>query len=469
VRARQAILELSLEAAQRILADARDDPAVVLERARLALYRGDCDGAVALLDRPDLEELSRGAELYAVASGCARTTAATIIVSDEKLGVVVRLQDDEDAVLVYRVLDTAAATRAMLAEDLGVRLPDPLIIDVVRDQFSLAAMTGLPEEAAQTTGTVGIAKWGRVILVSPRAAPHGYPWLDTLAHEITHLAVSRATRDRAPLWLQEGVAKRQERRWRPPGPLDEIVNPDVLAALGMDRGLGLPLTELGPSIAMLPSPEQARVVFAQVTSFVRYWAEQAGADALPELLTRIRDTPGAASVSEAMREVSGAGLEQWDARWRAHLRSVPRTLPPNLAPGEDLPQAAEIARRARLGALLQRRGHFLAAATELDRAHQLLPSAPRLRAELAASLLGAGDRANAAMLVADPTELDDASARWWSLHDVLHRDRHPLARWRAIALDPLSPEVACAELPPPELPDDRLHAALCAAARRMPR
>src|SRR5690606_7928550 len=85
----------------------------------------------------------------------------------------------------------------------------------------LSAVSGLPLEAAETTGTVAVARWGRVTMVSPRAMQRGFPWADTLAHEITHLLISRATADRAPLWLQEGVAKREEQRWRPAHAFDD--------------------------------------------------------------------------------------------------------------------------------------------------------------------------------------------------------------------------------------------------------
>jgi hypothetical protein len=39
----------------------------------------------------------------------------------------------------------------------------------------------------------------------------------------------------------------------------------------------------------------------------------------------------------------------------------------------------------------------------------------------------------------------------------------------AIALDPLTPAVACEELAPPARPADPVRAALCDAARRVPR
>ena len=77
---------------------------------------------------------------------------------------------------------------------------------------------------------------------------------------------------RAPLWLQEGVAKREEIRWRAPGPFDDRPSPDAVVQRGLELNLGLPLDKLGPSIAMLPSADAAMVAFAEVTSFVRYYA-----------------------------------------------------------------------------------------------------------------------------------------------------------------------------------------------------
>src|SRR5262249_48189855 len=161
-----------------------------------------------------------------------------------------------------------------------------------------SAMTGLPQEAAQTTGTVAVAKWGRVTLLSPRASQHGYSWRDTIAHELTHLAVTRATIDRAPLWLQEGVAKRGEVRWRPPGPSHDRPSPAAIVMRGTELRLDLPLDKLGPSIAMLPSADAAMVAFAEVTSFVRYYAATQGEDALPRLLQALRDQ---GSVDDALR------------------------------------------------------------------------------------------------------------------------------------------------------------------------
>jgi hypothetical protein len=472
-RVRLAILDMDLDGAGSLLegTDAKD-AALAIERGRLGIYAHDYDGAAALLGRGDLAATNDGAELGDIARGCARGTAATVSVTDAERGVIVDLQDDEDRALVPLLAETAIKVRAQLQKDLGVELALPLRIDLVRDQFTLAAMTGLPEQAARTTGTVAVAKWGRVTMLSPRAMSHGYPWLDTLAHEMTHLALSQGTRDRAPLWLQEGVAKREETRWRDPQPLDDVPPVDTVALVGMERGLGRSLDQLGPSIAMLPTAEEAAVAFAEVHSFIRFWTKEMGDHGLPDLVRDLKSSLVPDAVDSAIRDVSGVDLAGWDKRWRAHLAQGSHELAPDLAPAASIPHMQEIAKRVRLGDLLGERGHHQAAAIELSRAQALVPTDASVRCWLAAALLGTGDRANAAMLVDKVEDVHSRFGRWWSLHGLLHPE--PVADAdRAfgfgISLDPLDRDVGCEEKTAPEAPRDPLRAAICEAARRAPR
>lgn len=469
-RARLAIVELRLEDAAKILEGADDEPEVAIELARLALYRGDCDTALSILERPYLEDQDDHAGLSSVAKGCARATAGTVILRDGAQGVVVRFQDDEDVSLFPIIVDAAAKQRDMLAAELGTRLPDPIWIDFVRDQFTLAAMTGLPEEAAKTTGTVAVAKWGRVTMISPRSSMRGYPWLDTLCHELTHLVLSQATRDRAPLWLQEGVAKRQEVRWREATPFDGMPSPDAVAWGGIQKGLALPLDGLGPSIAMLPTPEQAMVAFAEVSSFVAYWVDKNGKDALPKLLSEIRDMTPDSEVSDAIKSVSKASLSEWDQQWRGHLARHNPTLPPALAPGTPFPDGARVARARRLGELLLGRSHYHAAQHELGEAQRLYANDASVRCLYADALRGQGKELQAATLFEKPADIYHPSGRWWSLHELFEATGAlPNARLHGIGHNPFEPPVGCHELPAGELPVDPIHRAICEAAWRMPR
>lgn len=436
-----------------------EDPRVALERARLAVYELDCDGAAAILGRPELQKLELGEQLADIARGCQRVTAALAVDRDEERAIEVRWQDEHDRALAPLVFDTVVRARDALTRDLGVDWPRPTCIVVVRDLLSLSAMTGLPYKSAQTTGTVAVAKWGRITLLSPRASRHGYSWRDTLAHELTHLAVTRASRDRAPLWLQEGVAKYEEVRWRDPGPFDERPPAETIVRRGQEQKLAIPLDRLGPSIAMLPSADQATVAFAEVTSFVRFYVGTAGGEALPRLLAELK---AGKEPDEALVAASGASLKEWDVNWRAYVLSQSRApLPALLAlgRGREVDGWFELRNRARLAELLLSRGHaaqaldeldhiFVRNASSVDNAADSVAGDPNLRWLRARSLEGAGRRQDGEGLVADPKDVLSSYAPWWALRGRWARLRGDEALAtssfiEAMAADPFDVEAAC--------------------------
>src|SRR5690606_14705010 len=256
----------------------------------------------------------------------------------------------------------------------------PLRIDLVRDLYSLAAVSGLPLEAAETTGTVAVARWGRVTMLSPRAASQGYPWEDTLAHEITHLALSRGSRDFAPLWLQEGIAKREEIRWRAPRPFDERRNADQIARQALLDGKSVGINQIGPSIAMLPSPEAAGISYAEVESFMDFWIRTNGKAAFTLLL---HDLKGQQSrdADAVMLGVTGYPLEYWITRWQQELRALSPTQSTKRTQDGNFRQAM------RLGELAAERDHDGVAEAYFDQAVALAPHQPGLRYRWAAAQL----------------------------------------------------------------------------------
>ncbi len=518
--ARALIAGLDYDEARKELTEADgDDPEVAVERARLALYELDCDGAATILARPEVQKLESGEQLADIARGCQRVIAALAVDRDEARGIELRWQDEHDRALAPLIGDTIVKAREALTRDLGVDWPLPTRVVVVRDLLSLSAMTGLPYKSAQTTGTVAVAKWGRVTLLSPRASPHGYAWRDTFAHELTHLAVTRASRDRAPLWLQEGVAKREEVRWRAPGPFDDRPSPEAIVQRGTELGLTLALDKLGPSIAMLPSADAAMVAFAEVTSFVRYYARaassaassaasaattEAGAtgapptsgtggtsgtsgtseDALPKLLAELRR---GRSPDEALLAASGADLQGWDVRWKAFIAARPHEAIPALfglgGDHEDADKLRDLRDRSRLAELLMGRGHAPEAVAELDRselagapvageAWERAMGDPSVRWLRARALEAAGRAGEGAPLVADPKQVLSSFGPWWATRGRWSRGRgdEPTAVAsfeEAISADPLLPEAACETLDPHAPPlADPARARLCDAARQ---
>ena len=41
-------------------------------------------------------------------------------------------------------------------------------------------MSTLTEKEIETTGTIALCKYGKLMIVTPRATVFGYPWMDTL-------------------------------------------------------------------------------------------------------------------------------------------------------------------------------------------------------------------------------------------------------------------------------------------------
>jgi hypothetical protein len=465
---------LDVDRAGRTLAelDSRE-PAVAIERARWALYRGDCVTANTVLSAPRVVQRPESRVMAQVARGCAGATAEAVVVEDRRLGVWVRVQDDADRVLVPLIADVAARARTAVARDLGVDLPRPLRVDLVRDQYSLSMVSGLPIQAAQTTGTVAVARWGRVIMVTPRAAAMGYPWQDTLAHEITHLALSRASGDKAPLWLQEGIAKREEVRWRPTRPLDDRARHTEQARAALLAGEDVGVDRLGPSIAMLPTPEAASTAYAEVASFVEYWITQNGWPALELLLLDLSSMP-ASDGEPALRSVTGWGLQSWIHRWKQHLTSMD---PP--ARGASPPSASpsrELAREVRLGDLLLEAAFPAAAVVPLSSAVARAPERAAVRHRLAEARLRTRQLARAGDALGELESLDGLHAGWLGASGQAYllqgRVEDAVRRFDlALGIQPLWERAACGRLEAVSgggrlsVPRGRAGHALCEEAR----
>jgi hypothetical protein len=471
-----AIIEIDLERARKLLDRATGEGLrLAIERARLSIYLGECDSAAAQLSSPTLAETKEGASLAALARSCARATAAGFVMEDAKRGIWIRLQDDADRVLVPYLMDAAARARDSVSADLGVDLPRPLRIDLVRDQFSLSAVSGLPVTAAETTGTLAVARWGRVILLSPRAALAGYPWQDTLAHEITHLIVTRATRDRASLWLQEGIAKREELRWRPARPFDDPSWADVTARFAQLDGRSVGIDKLGPSIAMLPTPEAATIAFAEVSSFVKYWIAENGRPALELLFLDLKGS-AAEDASPALRSVTGYTLPEWNVRWQKMLRDFPEEPRAERRRLESATDPRAVARKVVLGDLLANRQHTQAALTQYRAALALAPAEANVRWRVARTEQVLGDDSASQKTIGTEPEVRAAHAGWLALRGrgLRKAGQGPeadAALEHALALDPLSEDVACeGEVRPPggppTLPPDPSKRELCASVQK---
>ena len=365
----------------------------------------------------------------------------------------------KDEVLVPYVLDALERQRAALGRELGFAPDEKLTVEIVSDVKDLAKVSTLTEQEIRTSGTVAVCKFGKLMLLSPKALLRGYDWLDTAAHEYTHHVLTRKSKNRAPIWLQEGLAKWFEESWRG---AREPVSP-VSAALvrdAVEQNRLVTFEEMHPSLAKLPSQERATLAYAQVALAVEYLVQQKGPAVLPRILDLLADgEPTEQAVSDAL----GAPFPRFLAEWRRYMASRP--LPRG---GEhalkhlhfrDDPKSAgsyaewaeipdERARGyARLGELFRARGRWTAARIEYGKAVQRVGARVAILSnQYALAAMMSGANGDAERVLGEALDWNPDSA---ALHVRLARilvDRKDFAGAREHLLaanrqDPFDPEI----------------------------
>jgi tetratricopeptide (TPR) repeat protein len=417
------LLSAQVEEAESLLPRVeKSDPERAWAEAALRYWRGDYPGAAAALPpRPAPSEDEHGWLRDRIAAA----RQATQGMLERREGpFTFRFAPGPDAILVDYGIDALLAQRRVMARILGSEPPQPVVIEILPDIESFILATGLPEQWVRTTSTVAVAKWDRVHLLSPVNMPHGFPWKDTLAHEYVHLALSRASRERAPLWFQEGAARVLESAWRGARG-DAWLDPwsETMLARARKEGALIALSDLKVSIAAMPSNQLATLAFAQVAFAVDQLldaAGEAGFRRAVEEMARSGDADRAMDLGFGTRPGDPAAAETSESRYLRALRSAKLSekaqiqsfdveiedgaarQPDPEGRGVDPVLVADrrMQEHARLGDLLRVRGQTEAALIEYDRASRVGPfHSPALAGKRARALraLGRNDVARQAL------------------------------------------------------------------------
>lgn len=491
--AAHALHEMRVEAADEILRGlARrypDDPDVLFEQGMVRFYRGDYAGARGSIEaageRGRLRSARDRRELAALVQATSEATAGFVRAASNDGRYVVHHAEGADALLVPYALDAMREADRRVGEELGIRVPGPIRLEIFPSAASLAEVSTLSVAEIETTGTIALCKWDRLMITSPRALVRGYPWLDTVGHELVHLLLTRSSRDRAPVWLQEGVAKFLERRWRGEAPSAHLdLASAALLRSAARRGQLLPFDRLHPSIARLPSQRDAALAFAQVATFIEGFYREHGADGLRSAIAQMA---GGTDATEALASVAGHPWSELERRWRSGLsqRLRPVEAPPRLirrrlrVPGRAVNDESDVEvdrarRHLRLGDLLWDRRRPAAAAAQYGRAHRAAPDDPIVAGRYARAALRGGrpqEALGALRLFRDrypdhaPTWAISGAA-WLALGN---RARAAGALREAIRLNPFDPEPHCGLMEASENQAERTRErSACRSLRRMP-
>lgn len=217
------------------------------------------------------------------------------------------------------LMDAAQKALHRLQEEMGVEVEGPVNIYVyasrqdMRDAIPSRSTTF--DEATVTLGMV-LSKDTLVILGSDPEVEK------TLAHELSHLVVGKATENplgaSLPRWLDEGLAMYAEGELPPANRL--------ALELAIRTGELISVRSLSGYVG---DPSKVDLFYAEAYSLVEFLLKEYGKDKMTQLLEKFAE---GTYQEDALREVYGFGIDELDARWKAYLGVAPEETPTALTP-----------------------------------------------------------------------------------------------------------------------------------------
>ena len=247
--------------------------------------------------------------------------ASTGLLKFEQDGISIRHANGVEEILAEEAYETLAKSREEYKRVFGGVPDHTLVMDIFPTAARFIDASSLPPDAVRTTGVIALSKWSRLLLTSPRASAGGYGWKDTAAHEYIHLVVAFLTKDKAPVWLQEGLAKFFEGLWRGgTGDYLSVLQQSLLAkALRTDSFV--PFEKFRYSMAYLDSSEEAALAYAQVSSMVHFVQEKKGVQVFPILLSRVQQDEDPMYV---LADLAGySSFDSFRDAWKQFLKGLP--------------------------------------------------------------------------------------------------------------------------------------------------
>ena len=196
-------------------------------------------------------------------------------------------------------------------------------VEIAPDATSFNAISTLSLRDIEETGAVGICKFNKLMIISPRALSFGYRWVDSLSHEYLHYAIVALSNNQAPIWLHEGMARFYETRWRkavpPKDAAEDYLTPanQTLLVQALEKNQFVGFKNMEPSLIHLDTPEQVQLAYAEAASAVDFINQSKGRAGIRELLATLNEKP----TPEAIEKVYGMSFDAFETRWKGFLKT----------------------------------------------------------------------------------------------------------------------------------------------------
>jgi tetratricopeptide (TPR) repeat protein len=358
---------------------------------RLKFYQGRYQDALAAFDKAlAIETKDERNQAYKL---LAQLTLDVVknLKRFESAHFIVFLDEKRDGILAPYALDALEKTYAAIGTELGYYPKEKVRVEIAPEASSFNAISTLSLRDIEETGAVGICKFNKLMIISPRALSLGYRWVDSLSHEYLHYAIVALTNNKAPIWLHEGMARFYETRWRKPeaakDAAEDYLTPgnQTLLVQALEKNQFVGFKKMEPSLIHLETPEQVQLAYAEAASAVDFMNSSKGRSGMRGLLAALNDK----STPEAIENMFGLSFDAFESQWKGFLKkkglkpiegSRVRKLRVKKDAREDEEavelkeiQSAVARNRTHLADQLLGRGRAAAAASEYQRALQVSP------------------------------------------------------------------------------------------------
>jgi len=293
------------------------DPKVLDLASKIAFHRGDYQEAARLM-KSAVGAGGESDERKAYLLFYEETIEATgSLKRHESPHFVIGLDEKQDGILSDYLVDAMEKTYRQMAREFGFEPREKIRIEIFPDAKAFHYASTLSPRDIEVTGAVGIAKFNKLMLLSPRSLVHGYRWLDAISHEYMHYLILKMTGNKAPIWFHEGLAKYEETKWRNGPSYLSAVNESLLAKALADNKL-IAFEKMEPSLIRLETPDDVQLAYAQAASAIEFILEKTGPGGLQEIMKKmtLSEREGA---GEAIRAVLGVEFAEFERNWKDYL------------------------------------------------------------------------------------------------------------------------------------------------------
>lgn len=294
--------------------------------------------------------------------------------------------DEKDIILVDYALDALEKGYWEVGRDLEYFPTGKVLVEIYPSSEDFNVVSGLSKRDMEVSGAIGICKFNRLMAVSPRCFAFGHRWLDTIVHEYVHYVINKKSNGKTPLWLHEGIAKFEEKRWISNKRRDYLIPVyGNLLKETLDNGQMISFERMSPSLVKLDTQREVTLAFAEVASAVDYMVSFHGISILAEILDELKRNEDYKIVIQKLLRKE---YKRFEKDWLKFIESMNLTVIPGImiqslkikVTDADYEMEeylkGELKIYVRLGDRFKKKGKLLVALKEYEKALKLHPYNP---------------------------------------------------------------------------------------------